>query len=130
MFDKGIYLADMFSKSANFTAWGNSNNVGLLLLCEAELGNPMLELVQCDYNARDRALRAGLSSTWGRGQVAPRKWKDAGSVHPSLKGVKIPDLNEGLVKATFGAGGLHYNEFICYDVAQIKLRYLFRVSFN
>ena len=24
--------------------------------------------------------------------------------------------------------GLHYNEYICYDTAQVQLRYLFRVK--
>lgn len=24
--------------------------------------------------------------------------------------------------------GLYYNEYICYDVAQVRLRYLFRVK--
>ena len=41
MFDKGIYLADMSSKSANYCCPYNSGGQALLLLCEAELGNPM-----------------------------------------------------------------------------------------
>lgn len=43
-FGKGIYMADMSSKSANYCVAGMSGGTGLLLLCEAELGNPMYEV--------------------------------------------------------------------------------------
>lgn len=39
MFGKGIYFADMVSKSANYCMASHSNNTGLLLLCEVALGN-------------------------------------------------------------------------------------------
>ncbi|KAM7298231.1 poly [ADP-ribose] polymerase 1 [Ixodes scapularis] len=39
MFGKGIYFADMVSKSANYCCTSPSNPVGLLLLCEVALGN-------------------------------------------------------------------------------------------
>lgn len=32
-------------------------------------------------------------------------------------------------KAKNANGYLMYNEYICYDVAQLKLKYLFRVGF-
>lgn len=66
-----------------------TDNVGLLLLCEAELGDPMLELVHSDYNAGDNAKAANAIATHGLGQNVPGKWKDAGCVHKSLKGVQI-----------------------------------------
>ena len=34
MFGKGVYFADMVSKSANYCCTTRSNNIGLLLLCE------------------------------------------------------------------------------------------------
>lgn len=34
MFGKGIYFADMFSKSANYCYANNSTTAGVLLLCE------------------------------------------------------------------------------------------------
>lgn len=43
-FGKGIYLADLSTKSANYCLSGMSGGTGLLLLCEAELGNPMYEV--------------------------------------------------------------------------------------
>jgi len=39
MFGKGIYFADMVSKSANYCHTSKSSPVGLLLLCEVALGN-------------------------------------------------------------------------------------------
>lgn len=39
MFGKGIYFADMVSKSANYCMANHSNKTGLLLLCEVALGN-------------------------------------------------------------------------------------------
>lgn len=40
MFGKGIYFADMVSKSANYCRTSKSDPTGLMLLCEVALGNP------------------------------------------------------------------------------------------
>ena len=92
MFGKGIYLADISSKSAGYTASYLSGGVGLLLLCEAELGKPMLELEHADYNAEEVARKQKSISTWGKGSTAPQGWKDAGCVHENLKGVTMVSL--------------------------------------
>lgn len=89
MFGKGIYLADMSSKSAGYCCSHLSDNTGLLLLCEAELGDPMQELVHASYNAGDTAKKQGMLSTWGQGRTGPTVWKDAECVHPSLAGIKM-----------------------------------------
>lgn len=39
MFGKGVYFADMVSKSANYCSTNLSSPTGLLLLCEVALGN-------------------------------------------------------------------------------------------
>lgn len=89
MFDKGIYLADMSSKSANYCCPHDSGRQALLLLCEAELGNPMQVLTDAQYDAGSTAKQKGMISTWGQGLTAPKGLKDAGFLHPSLEGVKI-----------------------------------------
>lgn len=89
MFGKGIYLADMSSKSANYCCPYISNGHALLLLCEAELGSPMQELVDASYSASEDATSKGLLSTWGRGMTGPKAWKDANCVNPSLEGVHM-----------------------------------------
>ena len=88
-FDKGIYLADMSSKSANYCDPYTTGGHALLLLCEAELGDPMQVLVDPSYNASTTAKEKGVYSTWGQGKTGPKAWKDAGCLHPSLAGVKM-----------------------------------------
>lgn len=39
MFGKGVYFADMVSKSANYCRTSRSDSVGFLLLCEVALGD-------------------------------------------------------------------------------------------
>lgn len=89
MFGKGIYLADMSSKSAGYCASSISNGHALLLLCEAELGDPMQELTGASYNAGETAKKNNQLSTWGKGRTGPSKWMDAGEAHPSLKGIQM-----------------------------------------
>lgn len=127
MFGKGIYLADMSSKSANYCCAYQTNGHALLLLCEAELGNPMQKLTDASYNAGDDAKAKGMLSTWGQGMTGPSQWKDAGCVNPSLKGVSMPDTSAKPGATGFPNAYLQYNEYITYDVAQVRLRYLFRV---
>ena len=104
MFDKGIYLADMSTKSANYCCAYASNNTALLLLCEAELGDPVLELLYSDSSAATVAKKKGMISTLGQGRTGPTKWKDAGDVHPSLKGIQI-------VSCVFLVGFIHDANF-------------------
>lgn len=89
MFGKGVYIADISSKSTNYCRSSMSNDIGLLLLREAELGNPMLALTGADYNAEDLTKGKGCLSTWGKGSTAPKGWKDASCVNAKLAGVKM-----------------------------------------
>ncbi|KAF2024322.1 PARP-domain-containing protein [Setomelanomma holmii] len=127
MFGKGIYLADMSSKSANYCCSYSSGGTALLLLCEAELGDPMHELTSANYSAGEDAKAKGCWSTWGKGQTGPSKWKDAGCVNQGLKGCMMPDVSTVPGPTNVPGAYLMYNEFITYDVAQVRLRYLFRV---
>lgn len=67
MFGKGIYLADMSSKSAGYCCSSMSDGEGLLLLCDAELGDPMQELKTAAYDAPETAKRAACTAqrAWG-----------------------------------------------------------------
>ncbi|KAI1754104.1 poly polymerase catalytic domain-containing protein [Xylaria castorea] len=123
----GVYLADMSSKSANYCCSHISNGHALLLLCEAELGDPMQELTSASYNAGDTAKEKGMLSTWGQGSTGPSTWKDAECVHPSLKGIKMPDTTVKPGPTSVPNAYLQYNEYICYDISQVRLRYLLRV---
>ncbi|KAK5110934.1 hypothetical protein LTR62_005472 [Meristemomyces frigidus] len=126
-FGKGIYLADMSSKSAGYCSAHSSGGYGLLLLCEAELGNPMYTIPTGDANAEKKAKAKGMFSTHGQGRMAPKGWKDAECIHPSLKGVMLPDTTVAPGDTGIEGGYLQYNEYIAYSVEQVRLRYLLRV---
>ncbi|PCD21898.1 hypothetical protein AU210_015701 [Fusarium oxysporum f. sp. radicis-cucumerinum] len=127
MFGKGIYLADCSSKSAGYCYSMNTGGEALLVLCEAALG-AMQTLIEADYNAGIKAKKNGMHSTWGQGKIGPRRWVDAGIVHPSLKGVEMPNPKAKLSETGVKNTKLHYNEYICYDVAQVRLRYLLYIK--
>lgn len=84
---KGTYLADISSKSANYCGAELSEGTGLLLLAEAELGEPMYESIYANYDTPEDAREVGAVATFGIGMTAPLAWKDAGCIHKGLEGV-------------------------------------------
>ena len=121
MFGKGVYFADMCSKSANYCCTSYHNPTGILLLCEVALGN-MNEKLHSDYYAGN--LPPGKNSTKGVGRTFPDPKNqiklDDGAIIPMGPGISenIPGSH------------LQYNEFIVYDVSQIKIRFLLRTKFH
>ena len=88
-FGKGVYLADVSSKSAQYCAPGMSGGTGLLLLIEAELGKPQYEIPTGDPNAQELMEKHGCHSTLGVGRTAPQGWVDGGFIHKRLEGVMV-----------------------------------------
>lgn len=121
MFGKGIYFADMVSKSANYCCTHSQSPTGLLLLCEVALGN-MHERYKADYIEK---LPKGKHSTLGRGQTEP----DPKDAYKLDDGVEVP-YGMGVPAAHNKKSDLLYNEYIVYDVAQVKVRYLIRMNFK
>ena len=121
MFGKGVYFADMVSKSANYCRASKRSPYGLLLLCEVAVGS-MNEKLQADYRANE--LPCGKHSTKGVGRTSP----DDGASRMLGDDVKVP-LGKPKVQEVQG-GYLLYNEYIVYDVTQVKPRYLVKVKFN
>ncbi|XP_056092321.1 poly [ADP-ribose] polymerase 2 isoform X2 [Rhinichthys klamathensis goyatoka] len=123
MFGKGIYFADMSSKSANYCFANQKNNQGLLLLSEVALGDSK-ELLDADYSADQ--LPSGKHSTKGLGQTAPDP-----NNYVALDGVSVP-MGPSVKTGVGQKGGysLLYNEYIVYNPAQVQMRYLLRVQFN
>lgn len=124
MFGKGVYFADMSSKSANYCFATKSNNVGLCLLSEVSLGTPN-ELLNADYNAAK--LPSGKHSVHGLGMMAPEPSKN----HTMSDGTVVP-LGKGKKTGVVNKHGytLNYNEFIVYNTNQIKMKYLVKIKFN
>ncbi|XP_030543276.1 poly [ADP-ribose] polymerase 2 isoform X2 [Rhodamnia argentea] len=121
MFGKGVYFADMFSKSANYCFANSAATAGVLLLCEVALGD-MVELLHAKYDA-DK-LPAGKLSTKGVGATSP----DPSEAQALEDGVVVP---LGRPKEQSDCkGALLYNEYIVYNVDQIRMRYVVQVNFN
>eukprot|EP00268_Persea_americana_P066226 TRINITY_DN8966_c1_g1_i2.p1 TRINITY_DN8966_c1_g1~~TRINITY_DN8966_c1_g1_i2.p1 ORF type:complete len:157 (-),score=31.03 TRINITY_DN8966_c1_g1_i2:385-855(-) len=121
MFGKGVYFADMFSKSANYCYSTTASRDGVLLLCEVALGD-MSELLLSNYNADQ--LPEGKLSTKGVGVTAP----DSSEFEALEDGVIVP---LGKPKEQLGPkGSLLYNEYIVYNIDQIRMRYVVQVNFN
>ena len=86
MFGKGVYFADMVSKSANYCCTSKMNNIGLMLLCEVALGD-MVEKFGADYYASN--LPPGKHSTKGMGRTAPNEGQNIGDAWVP-NGVGVP----------------------------------------
>lgn len=121
MFGKGVYFADMFSKSANYCFASRDSSSGVLLLCEVALGDTV-DLLHSNCHAN--ILPEGKLSTKGVGGTAP----DMSQAEILEDGLVVP---LGKPKAQDGPkGSLQYNEYIVYNVEQIRMRYLIQVNFN
>ncbi|XP_047140981.1 poly [ADP-ribose] polymerase 1 isoform X1 [Hydra vulgaris] len=120
MFGKGIYFADMASKSANYCCTTRSNNTGLMLLCEVALGN-MYELKQSEHISK---LPPGKHSCKGLGSTSPDP-----SMDKVIDGEVLVPLGKP-ISTNIKDSTLLYNEYIVYDVAQVNIKYLVQLKFN
>ncbi|KAJ3158236.1 Poly [ADP-ribose] polymerase 2 [Geranomyces michiganensis] len=117
MFGKGIYFADMVSKSANYCFTSRNSPTGLLLLCEVALGNQW-KTTTAEYNAEQISKAAGCHSTHGQGTTMPDPKME--TTIPGEPDVVVP-CGKG-VPSGVPRGHLLYNEFITYDVENVKIR--------
>ncbi|KAM9676510.1 LOW QUALITY PROTEIN: poly [ADP-ribose] polymerase 1-like [Dama dama] len=119
MFGKGIYFADMVSKSANYCHTSQGDPIGLILLGEVALGN-MYELKHASHISK---LPKGKHSVKGLGKTTPDP-----SASITMDGVEVP-LGTG-ISSGVNDTCLLYNEYIVYDIAQVHLKYLLTLKFN
>ncbi|XP_074589345.1 poly [ADP-ribose] polymerase 1 [Curcuma longa] len=120
MFGKGIYFADLVSKSAQYCYVDKNDPVGLMLLSEVTLGE-MHELKKATY--MDKPPK-GKHSTKGLGKTVPLEsefetWRDQ---------VVVPCGKP--ISSTIRASELLYNEYIVYNTAQVKMQFLLKVRFH
>lgn len=120
MFGKGVYFADLVSKSANYCHATPENPYALLLLSEVVLGLEF-ELTRAKFIEK---LPKGYQSCKGVGESMPDP-----NAAEYLKDVKVP-LGRIVKNSTVKETELLYNEFIVYDTQQIKMRYLVMVKFH
>ena len=95
-----------------------------MLLCEVALGD-IHELLEADYHANK--MPSGKHSVKGLGKTAP----DPNDKATLFGDVTVP-YGKGVPTGANNPKGftLQYNEFIVYDLAQIRVRYLLKCKFN
>ncbi|XP_052769011.1 poly [ADP-ribose] polymerase 1-like [Mya arenaria] len=121
MFGKGVYFADMVSKSANYCRTSKQEPKGLMMLCEVALGN-MYECTRAEFVNK---LPKGKHSCKGIGSTCP----DPAGSYVTPDGMEIP-MGKGMQGGYKGQTSLLYNEFIVYDAAQINMKYMFKMNFK
>ncbi|KAK7396422.1 hypothetical protein VNO78_17421 [Psophocarpus tetragonolobus] len=120
MFGKGVYFADLVSKSAQYCYTDKKNPVGLMLLSEVALGN-VYELKKAKYMDKPPE---GKHSTKGLGKKMPQE-----SEYVKWRGdVTVPCGKP--VPSNVKSSELMYNEYIVYNTAQVKMQFLLKVRFH
>ena len=67
MFGKGVYFANMSSKSANYCFASRTASKGVMLLCDVALGKQYTR-TSAEYEADKSCRKAKADSTWGQGK--------------------------------------------------------------
>eukprot|EP00756_Hemistasia_phaeocysticola_P031294 Hpha_TRINITY_DN16343_c0_g3::TRINITY_DN16343_c0_g3_i1::g.58996::m.58996/K10798/PARP; poly [ADP-ribose] polymerase len=121
MFGKGVYFADCVSKSANYCHCSPGKNEGLVLLSEVDVGVPH----DCFEAEAFTQPPPGCQSVRGVGRNTP-------SAFVKPEGPGGPQWPQGpLQEAKLEkASSLLYNEYVVYNVSQIRPRYVVRLRFN
>ncbi|CAI5437439.1 unnamed protein product [Caenorhabditis angaria] len=119
MFGKGVYFADMFSKSL-FYCRANNNDEAYMLLCEVALGR-ILELNHAQTIDANYIKKQNKDSVKGMG----REYPSSSITHAD--GYEIP-LGKATKSPTAHNLSLLYNEYIVYNTDQIKIKYLLRMN--
>lgn len=113
----GIYLANMQAKSAQYTS-GYGAKYACMFLTEAPLGKE--HIVNSDgYHASSlKDAPNGFDSVHAVGREAPEKWS---SIEIEGNEVTIP---QGPSKQTNKQSSFQHDEHLCYDEAQVRIRYI------
>eukprot|EP00759_Apiculatamorpha_spiralis_P017159 PhF_6_TR2328/c0_g1_i1/m.4149/K10798/PARP; poly [ADP-ribose] polymerase len=119
MFGKGVYFADMSSKSANYCFTSSDNTTGVMVLNEVALGN-MKKFKSAFYVD---GLESKYQSTMGEGKIEPDPRSNVTMDNGCLVQVGKP-VDSGVKDTT-----LQYNEFVVYDTSQIRMKYVLRLEF-
>ncbi|KAL3107858.1 hypothetical protein niasHT_017090 [Heterodera trifolii] len=125
MFGKGLYFADISSKSANYSL-SDPKKPGFLLLSAVALGEAV-ELKEADSKMHQK-LPKGKNSVRGVGHYVPhpngRKTIDGDVEVPCGKPIKNTEL------CADDETSLIYNEFVVYSLDQIQERFLVEVQYE
>eukprot|EP01053_Blabericola_migrator_P002123 Blabericola_migrator_1__2122@NODE_1586_length_4224_cov_94_207602_g1036_i0_p1_GENE_NODE_1586_length_4224_cov_94_207602_g1036_i0NODE_1586_length_4224_cov_94_207602_g1036_i0_p1_ORF_typecomplete_len716_score128_11PARP/PF00644_20/7_9e38PARP_reg/PF02877_14/1_4e24WGR/PF05406_15/0_082WGR/PF05406_15/1e06_NODE_1586_length_4224_cov_94_207602_g1036_i09123059 len=154
MFDKGVYFADLVSKSAQYCHASTEQGRAFLFLCEVALGNQYMRITADERAKRTIGDGSEYQSTLGIGATAPnpRQAKSTESIHGEQeklhtisavpRALKARDEkvivpvgeqidNKLMIQKAGGTNSeLLYNEFVVYNTDQLVARYLVEVDFD
>jgi len=119
----GIYLASMQEKSAQYTCYYGSK-YGCMFLAEAALGK--MHTVTSDGHHASSLKKApkGYDSVRAVGTNEPTNWK---TMNIDNRKVQLP---QGGSKPSNVSSSFGHDEFLAYEEAQVRLRYVITVTFN
>uniref|UniRef100_A0A452F3P4 Poly [ADP-ribose] polymerase n=1 Tax=Capra hircus TaxID=9925 RepID=A0A452F3P4_CAPHI len=123
MFGKGIYFADMVSKSANYCHTSQGDPIGLILLGEDTVLGFVCLLNVYRFRPVSTNHIPSVFCPAGLGKTTPDP-----SASITMDGVEVP-LGTG-ISSGVNDTCLLYNEYIVYDIAQVHLKYLLKLKFN
>ena len=114
MFGNGVYFSNTATKSAQYI---HTKKNGIMMLCEVALGN-CYELTASKYITK---LDDNYNSTYGQGKSTPNPKEfmqlDDGCIVPW-----------GNLISRNSSSSLLYDEFIIYDISQVKIKYLVQMD--
>jgi len=141
MFGDGVYFADRFAKSYQYTddsngQWDNSNSkedYRYMLLCEVILGN-----CKDVHEIKDFSKEPEISSIKGVGSVGPDSKQNIylpnGCIVPIGENVSKDSIGNSSSKKPVNPGFsqtrsvLSFNEYVVYDTSQIMIRYIVEIK--
>ena len=98
----------------------------MLLLCDVALGK-QYERLAAEYEADRSCRKAGAQSTWGKGKTHPDPAGNA--TLPGDPALTVP-MGKGKDSGIGHRSTLLYDEFIVYDTAQVRQKYVLTVKFK
>lgn len=120
VFGKAIYLSDLIEKSAPYCCPDAETGTGLLLLCDTALGDA-LALSKPEYIT---SLPEGKSSAKALAKLQPDPTKEETGDDKVLVPIGAPTPTN--LPDVF----LEHSEYMVYDAAQIRIRYLVQIKFE
>ena len=115
MFGKGIYFANVASKSANYCHFTKDSPDGVIILCEVALGT----------SHRWTKANNNLTKAQVKGDTVHGVGKWTPSSLEQVKGFDGAQIPMGPLKDSgIGDSALLYDEFITYELERSRMRYI------
>jgi poly [ADP-ribose] polymerase len=123
---KGIYFADVISKSFNYCCARDTNDIGFILLCEVAIGD---NFDDCETMVPHNNMKLLPNYTCRRGLGKTTVNNEEYSTPDGfLKNVKIPVgpmiHREGLSDRS----SFLYNEYVIFDARLYRFKYLVKIK--